>query len=161
MAGITTEEGRLCSPSVRQMKFVKVLMETGDKSLAAEAGGYHRCNATHVFKRKAVQKTLEEALDRAGLTLDQIAHAHKELIAGRELKSDGTPKPQQIATRDGSVIEITPPPDMNARARGLDMIYKLRGEYGSEDEEKKGLIIRIQSNVKEIDVTPETKELNG
>lgn len=133
------EKARSLTP--RQRKFIKGLVEGKSATQAVIDAGYSkkcsRAIASEILTKPYIQEAIGKLMEKSEIDDFTLAIMHRELIAGRELGPDGKPKDPNAKI------------DFAARARGLDMIFRLRGEYAQESQANKGVVIRVQSNVKD------------
>ncbi len=84
-----------------------------------------RGQAAAVLGNPVIQAAFSDILEKAGLSDEYVAGKHRELLEAKKIVS--------IRTEGEGVTEVTVP-DYTARARGLDMYYKVAGRYLDKQE---------------------------
>jgi hypothetical protein len=113
---------------LRGQKIALGLLEGKTQEQALMDAGYSPASArnpSEILDNPVIQQSFQEILEKAGLSDDYIAEKHRELIDAKKVVS--------IRTESEGVTEVTVP-DYTARARGLDMYYKVSGRYVEKQE---------------------------
>ena len=104
---------------MRGQKIALGLLEGKTQEQALMDAGYSPASArnpSEILENPVIKKTFYEILEKAGLSDMYVAGKHRELMD---------------ATRKQDSVDV---PDYMARARGLDMYYKIRGRYIEKQE---------------------------
>ena len=121
--------------TLRQKKFVKKFIETGNQAKAAMLAGYSQPGeGSYLTKQPKIQTALQVALDNAGLTDVKVADLLKEGSKAYYVKKDGGRKY----------------PDFHARDKSVDKIIKIKGGYAPEKHEvmEKKLVIILSPEMR-------------
>lgn len=137
----------------RRKVIVNALLDGKTNSEAGIAAGLSPktafCQVSNIIKEPKTQNALLAAMERRGMGDDYLALHHQMLIEGTKVISAIiiTPGSQTDLADAGSMtkdfIEV---PDLQAKAKGLEMIYKLTGRYVEKHEVdvKPGIIVEIR-----------------
>lgn len=118
----------------RQALFIKLYTDRKSKTFgnayqSAVAAGYSPETAKRILAdlSEKARTTMLDALEAKGITSDLLADRHKSLLDKREV----------VFIRDGkeSYHELTDQPDSVAVKAGLELAYKLRGDFAPERHE--------------------------
>jgi hypothetical protein len=112
--------------TVRQRSFVSALIGGANQTEAAEVAGYRHPHVagTTVLQGPRVQAAFREMLAQRGLDDAYLIDRLKELIEAEDLRQDGTSVPNWVA-----------------RARGLDLAFKVLGLQRHQPEAKAELTL--------------------
>jgi len=133
--------------TMRQKKFVKKFIETGNQAKAASLAGYAQPGeGSYLTKQPKIQTSIQKALDDAGLTDVKVADLLKDGTKAYYVKKDGGRKY----------------PDFHARDKSVDKIIKIKGGYAPEKHEimEKKLVIILSPETRKglIDARAITEE---
>jgi hypothetical protein len=114
---------------LRAKKIATAMLDGATQEQALISAGYSmqtaKTQSTAILGNPVIQAAFSEILEKAGLSDEYIASKHKELIDAEKLVS--------IRTEGEGIIEVTVP-DYAARARALDMYYRVRRLYVEQKE---------------------------
>lgn len=125
----------------RRKKIIKAILEGKTHQEAGIIAGLKPENAgsqvSKILQNPPVRNALLEAMEKAGMTDEYLALKHRALIEGTKVISATIVQgPDSSDLKDaGSMskdfIEV---PDNQALAKGLEMMYKLRGKFTEKHE---------------------------
>ncbi len=116
--------------TIKERKFVKAVIETGNGTEAAKIAKYKgnrvtlSAVASENLQKPPIMSAVLAAQEKAGITDDLLAKVLKD-----GLKSNLT----KFFQKDGKVIEQKRCKDMPTRGRYLDTAHKLRGEFAPDE----------------------------
>lgn len=116
--------------TAKQKKLVKGIAEGKTQKEAAKAAGLHETYACNVLKEPKVKASLHELMEKAGLTDELILKTHVEMIEATKVISAVSGSNANAGTMD--FVDV---PDWQARAKGIEMAYKLKGSFAPEKRE--------------------------
>ena len=110
--------------TVKQKKLIKGVAEGKTQKQAAIDAGYSpKCAdeiASQQLNKDSVKQTLQQLMEKMGLSDDELLVKHKELLNAKRQVSDGT-----------KLVDL---PDYQTQIRALDSAYKLKGAYVEKRE---------------------------
>lgn len=147
--------------TLRQRKFIKNYMETGNGTESARLAGYKGKDnvlgaiATRLLKNVKISAVLEKLKEKAGLTDEYLLQKHKELLEAQKLhscnifvKKDKAGK-YVINKNSDDFIEV---PDSNVQLGALKLAFQLNGKLKDRETDPSGAGTNI------IIVRPDSKE---
>ncbi len=140
-------------PTLKQVKFVKFYLESGNAALAARKAGYSEKTAASIasenLTKPDILKPIDRALEKHGLTEDLIARKAKEGVDAMETK---------FFQKDGKVEDTREVIPWGTRLDYLQFCAKMKGLLKEKVEHEGGdkpIEIRI---VKRVSRKPARKE---
>lgn len=119
--------------TVKQKKLIKGVVEGKSQKQAAIDAGYSPTHAesaaSHELNKTQVKATLQELMESHGLDDASLLKVHAEMIQATKVISAVGGKDAGAASMD--FIDV---PDWQARAKGVEMAYKLRGAFIEKKE---------------------------
>jgi len=137
------KSGRRLTP--RQRALIKGIAAGKSIARAARDAGYTDQSAMSVpYRNGNLRRAIAGLLDEAGLTDERLALRLRQLVDAKEVKV--------FYDRDESkVVYSKPLVAHDPRAKGLDMVLKLKGHYprpeDAEDDRRGGPVVAIQLNI--------------
>jgi len=110
--------------TVKQRKLVKGIVDGKTQKQAAKAAGLNESYASQILNEPKVKATLQDLMEHMGLSDGHLLKAHAEMIQATKAVSVIGGK----GAESGSV-EFVDVPDWQARGKGLEMAYKLKGAF--------------------------------
>ncbi len=101
--------------TLKQKKLVKGIAEGKTQRQAAKDAGLHETYASNILKEPKVQASIQDLMDKMGLSNKTLLIKHKELLHAQK----------QIPT-EKEPIEA---PDYMTQMKALESAYKLKGAY--------------------------------
>jgi phage terminase small subunit len=118
----------LCDPTVLTQK--EAAIKAGYSVRSAEM------LASDTLRKPKIQQAYCEILEAAGLSDPFIAQAHKDLVTATKVVSLAVnPKPNsenEAMDAGPGTMDFVDVPDHMARAKGIDMYYRVRGRYSDK-----------------------------
>ena len=96
---------------------------------AAKEAGMTEQHACEILKKPEVRETIQDLMAKHGLDNDSLLKKHAELL-------DATKTVSAVSGRDAGAdsVDFVDVPDWQARAKGLEMAYKLKGAFVEKKE---------------------------
>lgn len=113
----------------KQRKLIKGVAEGKTQKEAAKSAGLSEAHASVCLNMPKVQETLQQMMAKHGLDDASLLNAHRELISATKVISavNGT-------DANNKTMDFIDVPDFQARAKGLEMAYKLKGAFIEKKE---------------------------
>jgi hypothetical protein len=128
--------------SPRDRKLIKKLAAGKPKRKSAIEVGFPPKGAHVSVSRKLKDATfvdaLDKALEKAGLSDDNLAKKHAELLHAQKTVSAVSGKDAGAGT-----VDFVDVPDYQTQAKALDMAYKVKGKYVEKHEQVGPLTVEI------------------
>jgi hypothetical protein len=128
------KEGQKCKPkplklTPKQRLLVKGIAEGKNQKEAAKAAGVSETYASGLLKKPELVATIQELMSKHGLDDVSLLKKHSELL-------DATKTVSAVSGRDAGAdsVDFVDVPDWQARAKGLEMAYKLKGAFTEKRE---------------------------
>lgn len=124
--------------AARRKKIIVALLAGKTAQQAGVEAGFSRRTAgvqvSQTLKQPEVQASFLKALEKAGLSDDCLAQHHIEMLNGKKyLPVRGNPDDYSQADPD-AIPGYLVMPDLQAKAKALDLVYKLTGSYTERHE---------------------------
>ena len=123
---------------IRRKKIVKAILDGKTRKEAGVAAGLSpktaQSQVSQILAEPNVKTSLLRALETAGLTDADIAQQHIKLLNGKRylpIRGDVSNFPPAAP---GDIPGYIAVPDLQAKAKGLEMIHKLEGAYTEKHE---------------------------
>jgi hypothetical protein len=115
--------------TAKRKKLIKGIAEGKTQRQAAKEAGLNECHASTILKEPQVIATIQSLMAKHGLDDDSLLIAHKELINATKVVS-------AVGNKDAgaSTVDFIDVPDFQARAKGIEMAYKLKGAFVDKKE---------------------------
>lgn len=107
--------------TIKQRKLVKGIADGKTQRAAAQSAGMTEQHACECLKKPEVLATIQDLMSKHGLDDVSLLKRHADLIAAT--------KPISIVGTGADATESADVPDWQARAKGLEMAYKLKGAF--------------------------------
>lgn len=113
MVGMENKE-KITKLTGKRRKLIKAIAEGKTQRQAAKEAGLNECHVSVILKEPKVKATLQQLMDKAGLSDDVLLAKHVELMSAQKT----------IGTVD--FIEV---PDYQTQCKALEMGYKLKAAF--------------------------------
>ena len=126
---------------MRRKKIIHAILDGKTVKEAGIIGGFSprtaETQASATLSNPKVQDALLAALEKRGLTDEYAADHHRQLIEGTKVISAVIIAPgsqTDLADAGSMTKDFVEVPDFQAKAKGLEMLYKLRGKFTEKHE---------------------------
>lgn len=125
----------------KQRKIVKAVSEGKTQRQAAKIADASETYVSEILKKPEVIETLNEMMKKHGLDDASLLSVHAEMIQATKVIS-------AIGGKDAgaSSVDFIDVPDWQARAKGLEMAYRMKGAFIDKQEIKHsgGIIHKVE-----------------
>ena len=125
------QEGESKKPkqTPKQRKLINGIVAGKKQKEAAKAAGVTETYASQVLNKPQFQETIQQLMSKHGLDDVSLLKKHAELL-------DATKTVSAVSGRDAGAdsVDFVDVPDWQARAKGLEMAYKLKGAFTEKRE---------------------------
>jgi len=143
------EEGKGANLTIKQRKLVKGIADGKTQKQAALEAGYSPKNAdniaSHELKKTQVSAAIQDLMEELGLDDKSLLRIHKDMLEAKRIISVMVSK----EANGGGTVDFIDVPDWQARGKGLEMAYKLKGAF--TDKVKYSGIVTLESLVAGMD----------
>lgn len=117
--------------TAKQRKIVKAVAEGKTQRQAAKIANASETYVSGVLKKPEVIETLQEMMQKHGLDDASLLSVHAEMLQATKVVS-------AIGGKDAGAgsVDFIDVPDWQARGKGLEMAYKLKGAFVDKVESK-------------------------
>lgn len=124
-----TEAGKPPKLTMKQRKLVKGIAAGKTQREAARQAGMNEQYVSDVLKKPEIQASIQDLMAKHGLDDASLLNVHRELIHATKVISAVGGK-----EASGETVDFIDVPDHQARAKGLEMAYKLKGAFLEKKE---------------------------
>ena len=116
--------------TTKQRLLIKGVADGKTQKAAAKAAGVSETYASGVLKKPEVVATIQNLMAKHGLDDSSLLKKHAELLEA--CKTVSTVSGKDAGSDSVDFVDV---PDWQARAKGLEMAYKLKGSFAPEKRE--------------------------
>jgi hypothetical protein len=115
--------------TAKQRKLIKGIADGKTQRAAAKSAGITEQHACELLKKPEILETIQQLMSKHGLDDVSLLKKHSELL-------DATKTVSAVSGRDAGAdsVDFVDVPDWQARAKGLEMAYKLKGAFTEKRE---------------------------